>query len=265
MLGRLREARVLRMPGQFVDALGGISALTLEAGRKSWDVKRWWREFLDQCDFLASVTIFPVMMMAVPFGAVIALQLGQVLNQLGAQSLTGAAAVTGMVQQVAPVVTALIVAGAGGSAIASDMGARNIRDELAALQVMSINPTHRLVTPRLWASSIVSMLLVSLVIVAGTAGAFFFNVVVQGTSPGAFFSGATTLVAVTDLGVGLFKAAIFGLVAAGIASYKGMNCDGGPAGVGQAVTQAVVQTFLAVFIINYVVTAVYLTLYPPSI
>lgn len=265
MHDRLANARLLRMPGEFLDALGGISALCLEALRRLWDVRRWGREFLDQCEFLASVTTMPVMLMAVPFGAVISLQLGQVLNQLGAQSLTGSAAVTGMVQQVAPVVTALIVAGAGGSAIASDMGARNIRDELAALRVMAVNPTHRLVTPRIFAACLVSMLLISLVIVAGTAGAFFFNVVVQGTSPGAFFAGATTLVSVSDLGVALFKAAVFGFVAAGIACHKGMNCDGGPAGVGRAVTQSVVQTFLAVFLLNYVITAVYLTLYPPSI
>lgn len=259
------SSRLLGLPGAFLDALGGMSALALEGSRRTWDVRRWWREFLDQCDFLASVTIMPVMFVAIPFGAVISLQIGQLVAQLGAQSLTGAAAVTGMVQQVAPIVTALLIAGAGGSAIAADMGSRNVRDELAAMEVMSVNPTHRLVTPRLWAASVVAVLLIALVVVAGTAGAFVFNVLVQGVSPGAFFNGATTLVRVPDLVVALLKAGIFGFVAASIACYRGMTCDSGPVGVGKAVTDSVVQTFIAVFVINYVITAVYLTVFPPSI
>ncbi len=93
------QSRVLRMPGAFLDALGGMAALALEGARRTWDIRRWWREFLDQCDFLAGVTIMPVMFVAIPFGAVISLQIGQLVAQLGAQSLTGAAAVTGMVQQ----------------------------------------------------------------------------------------------------------------------------------------------------------------------
>lgn len=260
-----RQSRALALPGAFFDALGGMAALALEGARRTWDVRRWWREFLDQCDFLASVTILPVMFVAIPFGAVISLQIGQLVAQLGAQSLTGAAAVTGMIQQVAPIVTALLIAGAGGSAMAADMGARNVRDELAAMEVMSVNPTHRLVTPRLWAATVVAIFLIALVIVAGTAGAFFFNVVVQGVSPGAFFNGATTLVSLPDLVVGLFKAGVFGFVAASIACYRGMTCDMGPVGVGKAVTDAVVQTFIAVFVLNYVITALYLTVFPPSI
>ncbi len=259
------QSRVVQMPGAFLDALGGMSALALEALRRTWDIRRWFREFLDQCDFLASVTIMPVMFIAIPFGAVISLQIGQLVAQLGAQSLTGAAAVTGMVQQVAPLVTALLIAGAGGSAIAADMGARNVRDELSAMEVMSVNPTHRLVTPRLWAAAIVAMFLISLVVVAGTAGAFVFNVLVQGVSPGAFFNGATTLVSIPDLAVALFKAAVFGFVAATVACYRGMTCDSGPVGVGKGVTDSVVQTFLAVFLLNYIITAIYLTLFPPSI
>jgi len=259
------QPRVFQLPGAFLDALGGMSALALEGARRTWDVRRWWREFLDQCDFLASVTILPVMLVAIPFGAVISLQLGQLVAQLGAQSLTGAAAVTGMIQQVAPIVTALLISGAGGAAMAADMGARHVRDELAAMEVMSVNPTHRLVTPRLWAATVVAVFLISLVVVAGTAGAFVFNVLVQGVSPGAFFNGATTLVSLPDLLVGLFKAGVFGFVAASIACFRGMTCELGPVGVGKGVTESVVQTFIAVFVLNYVITALYLTIFPPSI
>jgi len=91
------------------------------------------------------------------------------------------------------------------------------------------------------------------------------NVLVQGVSPGAFFNGATSLVSLPDLLVGLFKAGVFGFVAASVACYRGMTCEMGPVGVGRGVTQSVVQTFIAVFALNYVITALYLTIFPPSI
>src|SRR3546814_12288188 len=87
--------------------------------------------------------------------------------------------VRAIVREAAPVATALLIAGAGGSAMTADIGARKIRDELAAMEVMSVNPVHRLVTPRLWAASTVGLFLVSLVSVAGIGGGYFFNVVIQ--------------------------------------------------------------------------------------
>jgi phospholipid/cholesterol/gamma-HCH transport system permease protein len=170
-----------------------------------------------------------------------------------------------MVREVAPVVSALLIAGAGGSAIAADMGARNIRDELSAMEVMGVHPVHRLVAPRLWAAATVSVLLVSLVIVAGVAGGWFFNVKVQGVTPGAYFGGATLLLVVTDLFVGLLKAALFGFEAAVVACYKGMTCAKGPVGVGLAVNQAVVVSMLLIFATEVVVSSLYFVLVPPRI
>ena len=107
--------------------------------------------------------------------------------------------VLAIVREAAPVATALLIAGAGGSAMTADLGARKIRDELAAMEVMSVNPVHRLVTPRLWAASTVGLFLVSLVSVAGIAGGYFFNVVIQKVTPGAYFQGFTSLVQLPDL------------------------------------------------------------------
>jgi phospholipid/cholesterol/gamma-HCH transport system permease protein len=149
--------------------------------------------------------------------------------------------------------------------MAADMGARRVRDELAAMEVMAVNPVHRLVTPRLWAASTVAVLLVSLVVVSGVAGGFFFNVVIQGVTPGAYFNGATSLLNTSDLIVSLFKAWIFGFIAAIVACYRGMNCELGPVGVGRAVNQAVVQTFMLVFAANYVITTLYFVIVPPKI
>jgi phospholipid/cholesterol/gamma-HCH transport system permease protein len=246
----------------FLVEAGGISATALEGLRKTWQIRRWWPEYVEQCLFLIKVTTLPVMLIAIPLGATISLQVGQLTRQLGAESLTGAVVIVGVVREAAPIAAALLIAGAGGSAMTADMGARNIRDELAAMQVMSVNPTHRLVTPRLWAAATIGVLLVSLIIVSGVGGGDLFNVVLQGVSSGAYFQGADQLLRFSDLGVALMKAGLFGLMAATVACHRGMHCDRSPVGVGAAVKEAVVMTLLAVFIVNYVITTLYALLVP---
>ena len=249
----------------FLEIIGGMSAMALEGFRATWDIKHWWREWIDQAWFLTKVTSLPVLLVAIPLGATISLQVGQLVAQLGAQSFTGTAVVVGLVREAAPLAAALLISGAGGSAMAADMGARRIRDELAAMEVMAVNPVRRLVTPRLWAASTVGVLLVSLVVLSGVAGGFFFNVIIQGVTPGAYFNGATSLLHTSDLLVSIFKAWIFGFIAAIVSCYDGMNCDLGPSGVGKAVNKAVVQTFIVVFMANYVITTLYFVLVPPKI
>ncbi len=125
------------------------------------------RELIQQAWFISSVSILPAALVSIPFGAVIALQLGSLVRQLGAQSFTGAASVLAVVREAGPIVTALIIAGAGGSAICADLGARKIREELDAMQVLGIDPIQRLVVPRVIASMLVAVLLNGLVSVVG--------------------------------------------------------------------------------------------------
>ncbi len=254
----------LKQAGKLLDETGELFVTLLEGLRRTWDVRTWWGEFIEQCWFMIRVTTVPLLLIAIPLGATISLQVGDIARQIGAESSTGALVVAGMVRQVAPLAAALLIAGSGGSAMTSDMGARRIRDELSALEVMGINPTHRLVTPRLWAASIVSVLLCSMVILSGTAGGFYFNVIQQGVTPGAYFDGAAALLQISDLGITLFKAWMFGLTAAAVACMMGMNCEYGPAGVGRAVTRATVATSLLVFALNYTIETLYTVLVPPK-
>ncbi len=220
------------------------------------------REFIQQAWFIASVTILPTALVAIPFGAVIALQLGSLTRQLGAQSFTGAASVLAIIQQASPIVTALLVAGAGGSAICADLGSRTIREEIDAMRVLGVDPIARLVVPRVLASMLIAVLLNGLVSVVGIVGGYFFNVVLQGGTPGAYLSSFSALAQLPDLYISELKALIFGLIAAIIAAYKGLNPSGGPKGVGDAVNQSVVITFLLLFFVNFVLTTVYLQIVP---
>src|SRR4051795_1377309 len=249
-------------PQTLLRETGNMFAIAIEGLRRTWDIKQWWPEYIGQCWFIAKVTSIPVILISIPFGMVIALHVGSFNQQLGAQSATGAAMVLAIVREAAPVATALLIAGAGGSAMTADIGSRKIRDEIAAMEVMAVNPIGRLVTPRLLAASTVALFLVSLVSVAGLAGGYVFNVLVQHVTAGAYFSGFTQLVQLPDLWSSLAKAWVFGFVAAMVSCYKGLYCKGGPKGVGDAVNQGVVITFILIFFVNFVMTTLYFALVP---
>jgi len=257
-MSSITSARVLKPVG----TAGKLFAFGLDVFRGLFRRPFQMREFIQQAWFIASVTIVPTALVAIPFGAVIALQVGGLIKQFGAQSFTGSAAVLAVVQQAAPIGTALLVAGAGGSAIAADLGARKIREELDAMMVLGIDPIQRLVAPRVVACMLVAVLLNGLVSVVGVAGGYVFNVILQDGTPGAYLASFTALAQLPDVWIGLVKALCFGVVAAIVAAYKGMNAAGGPKGVGDAVNESVVITFLLLFVINFVLSAIYLELVP---
>jgi phospholipid/cholesterol/gamma-HCH transport system permease protein len=223
------------------------------------------KEFVQQAWFLASVTILPTALVSIPFGAVIAMQLGNLTRQLGAQSFTGSASVLAVIREASPIVTALLIAGAGGSAICADLGSRKIREEIDAMRVLGIDPIQRLVVPRVLACMLVAVLLNGLVSVVGVSGGYFFNVVLQDGTPGAYLASFTALAQLPDLYVGELKALVFGLLAAMVAAYKGLTAGGGPKGVGDAVNQSVVITFMLLFVVNFVMTAVYFQVVPQKL
>jgi phospholipid/cholesterol/gamma-HCH transport system permease protein len=243
---------------------GNMFAISLEGFRRTWDFKSWWREYLGQCWFIAKVCSIPVVLISIPFGAVIALHVGTFARQLGAESTTGAAMVLAIVREAAPVATALLIAGAGGSAMTADLGSRRIRSELDAMEVMGVDPVHRLVLPRLAAATLVALLLNGVVSFSGIAGGWVMAVPLQGGTTGAYFASFTELAQLADFWSALVKAAIFGFLAAAIACHYGYNAHGGPKAVGDAVNRAVVLTFIILFFVNFTLTALYFNAVPPK-
>ncbi|MFI9772407.1 MlaE family ABC transporter permease [Streptomyces sp. NPDC052415] len=243
---------------------GRLFALAAEVARAIFRRPFQFREFVEQFWFIASVTILPAALVSIPFGAVIALQVGSLTQQLGAQSFTGGASVLAVVQQASPLIVALLIAGAAGSAICADLGSRTIREELDAMEVMGVSPVQRLVVPRVLATMGVAVLLNGLVSVVGILGGYAFNVFLQDGTPGAYLSSFSALAQLPDLYVSELKALVFGFIAGSVAAYRGLNPGGGPKGVGDAVNQSVVITFLLLFFVNMVMTGVYLQLVPPK-
>ncbi|MGV0815064.1 ABC transporter permease [Mycolicibacterium boenickei] len=247
-------ARNLSGPMQ---AVGALFAMSLDAIRFIFKRPFQGREFLEQCWFVARVSMAPTLLVAIPFTVLVSFTLNILLRELGAADLSGAGAAFGAVTQLGPMVTVLIVAGAGATAMCADLGSRTIREEIDAMEVLGINPIQRLVTPRILASGLVALLLNSLVVIIGILGGYVFSVFIQDVNPGAFAAGITLLTGVPEVVISCVKAALFGLIAGMVACYRGLTITGGGAkAVGNAVNETVVYAFMALFVINVVVTAI---------
>jgi phospholipid/cholesterol/gamma-HCH transport system permease protein len=244
---------------------GRMFALTLDAFRVMFRRPVPFEEFVRVSWFIASVSIIPVILVSLAFGMVTALQVGGVARQLGAHSQTGAAMVLAVVREAAPIATALLIAGAGGSAMTADLGSRKIREEIDAMEVLGVDTVHRLVVPRIWAMMFVAVLLNGFVSVAGIGGGFLFNVLLQGGTAGAYINSFNLLAQPWDLYFALIKAAMFGLVAAMVAVHMGLTAKGGPKGVGDAVNRGVVLTFMLIFFVNIIFTLLYFQLIPQKL
>lgn len=229
--------------------------------RRPWPLQ----EFLNQAWFLMKVTTLPVILISIPFGMIISLHVGSFLRDLGAEAHMGAAMVLAVVREEAPVATALLIAGVGGSAMCADLGSRRIRDEIDAMEVLGIDTVHRLIMPRIFAAAMVAVLLDAIVSIAGIGGGWFFAIVVQHGTTSSYFSSFNELSQLADLFMALIKAVVFGYVAGTVACYKGFFAKGGPKGVGEAVNHAVVITFIFLFFLNFIFTALYFNFVPQKL
>ena len=222
-------------------------------------------EYVRQTWFIIKVCTVPALMVSIPFGVILSLQVGVLAQEVGATAFTGAGNTLAVVRQAAPMITALMLAGVAGSAICSEIGSRKIREELDALEVMGVNVAERLVLPRAMATVTVAMLLNGVVMFFCIITTLLVSAVVQNLSPGSYLASVALLARPADLGLSLVKAAVFGVICASIAAYKGMNASRGPAGVSDAVTSAVVLNFVALFAANFTISQAYAALFPGAV
>jgi phospholipid/cholesterol/gamma-HCH transport system permease protein len=224
-----------------------------------------WQEFLLQAWFMVRVSLLPTILVAIPFGVIVSVQIGGIASQIGASSFVGAVNGIGVLRQGAPLVTSLMIAGAVGSAITADLGARQVREEIDAMKVMGLDPVRRLVAPRVVAAIVVAALLSAVVATTAIVTGFALTVgsgdVSSGTYLGAFISFGQP----TDLALAEIKAVLFGFIATIVAAHKGLNAKGGPKGVADAVNQSVVLSVILLAIVNVGLTQAYVMLVPQKV
>ncbi len=219
-------------------------------------------EVVDQFIFVLKLSWFPMTIstFALCLGAP-GLQAAGVLDLFGNLDRLGGFFVVTAVRFIGPIVTAAVVAGVAGTAITADLGARKIREELDALQVLGVDPIKNLVVPRFLALVVITGLLDVFAIVFGLTAGIAASLL-YGQPLGGFFATLFSNALIADIWGSVLMCTLFGAIIAVVCCYKGMTASGGPAGVGRAVNQAVVIAFMGVFFFLYVFTAILLASNP---
>jgi phospholipid/cholesterol/gamma-HCH transport system permease protein len=219
-------------------------------------------ELVAQFMFVLRLVWLPLLVstLAINYGAP-GLQAANFLKLFGALDFLGGAFYVLVVREIGPLITAIVVAGVGGTAITADLGARKVREELDALQVLGVDPVKNLVVPRFLSLMLVTGLFNIYAILFGLYGGLLATVE-NGGSVGPFWATLFANADITDLWGSVLKTTIFGAIIAIVSCYKGMTASGGAEGVGRAVNEAVVVSFLTLGAFNYVFSQTLLATHP---
>lgn len=216
-----------------------------------------------QIQFIGTKSFVVIGFTAAFTGMVLALQGYHALARFGSEGLLGAGVGVGLVRELGPVLSALMVTGRAGSAMAAEIGIMRIEEQIDALECMAIDPFSYLVTPRFIASVIAIPLLTSFCNIVGILGGYAVGVGLLGVSAGTYWDGIISNVDWTDLRMGLIKSICFSVLIAWVCTYKGFYAgvdEGtfGPQQVGRATTDAVVITSISILVGDYIITSILL-------
>ncbi|HEV2973860.1 MAG TPA: ABC transporter permease [Solirubrobacteraceae bacterium] len=219
-------------------------------------------ELVSQFLFALRLVWFPLLVttVAISYGAP-GLQAANFLTLFGALDRLGGFFVLAAIREIGPLITATVVAGIAGTAITADLGARKVREELDALQVLGVDPVKNLVVPRFLALMVVTGLFDIYALLFGIFGGIIAELV-NGQPLGPFWNTLFANASTTDLWGSVLKTTIYGAIIAIVCCYKGMTASGGAEGVGRAVNEAVVLAFTAIFSFDYVFTQTLLATHP---
>lgn len=222
-------------------------------------------ELITQAWALYKVTALPAILMAIPFGGMVAVQISGLINQVGANSLVGAASGVGIVRQGAPITSGLLMGGAAASAIASDLGARAIRQELDALRVMGVNPVRHLVVPRFLALILLAPILCALIIASSVVASFLLSLNVSDVAPGTYWLSFGAFAKMPDIWFAIAKAIVFAAIVGIVSSLRGVEAKGGPRGVADAVNSSVVLNVVVILFANLTITQLQTMFFPMQV
>jgi phospholipid/cholesterol/gamma-HCH transport system permease protein len=244
--------------------LGGMSALALRAGGSLLAPRTPWRtEFLIQTWSIVrrSLPAIAIAIMAWGFAGP-GLQAGNFLTLFGSIDRAGGFMVVAILREFGTFVTATAVAGVSGTMLTAELGARKVRGELDALEVLGVDPVRAIVAPRILALIVAMMGLTLLALVFGVSGGFLATVLVLDGSAGGFFASFFANTTPIDLVASVVKVGLFGLIIGAVCSWHGLHASGGPEGVGRAVNRAVVGCLVGIFFVNLVFTQWLLAAFP---
>lgn len=215
------------------------------------------RLVIGQIHFLGNYSLLIMVVSAAFIGAVLGLQSFYTLSRLGAEQAVGLLVALALVRELAPVIVAILFAGRAGTAVTAEIGLMKAGEQLAAMEMMGVDPMNRVFAPRFWAGGFVVPVLTTLFALVGVYGGYAVAVLWLGVDEGAYWSVMNSGVDVqADIMQGLLKSFVFGLAVSFLAVYEGAMARPTPEGVAQATTRTVVKSALMVLALDFLLTAV---------
>ena len=229
----------------FIQILAGITGLLPRLGL-----------LVAQIHSIGVRTVTIVVVSGLFVGMVLGLQGYYVLSQFAAEQSLGVMVAASLVRELGPVVTALLFAGRAGSALTAEIGLMKATEQLSGLEMMAVDPIHRILTPRFYAGFISMPLLAALFSAVGIIGGYFVSVGLLGVDEGAFWSQMQAKIDWSgDVVNGIIKSLVFGVICTWIALFQGYDTVPTSAGVSNSTTRTVVHSALAVLVLDFVLTA----------
>jgi len=219
--------------------------------------KRSRQETVTQLFITGIKSLAVISVVAMFTGMILALQTGLELRRYGQEVYIGSAVAVSMIREMGPFMTGLIISASVGSSIAAQLGTMTVSEEIAALEVMSINPNRFLVMPRLVALTLMMPILTIYTNILGILGGAIVGTTQLGVSVTSYMNNATEFATNKDLYVGLFKAFIFGIIITTVACHQGFMTTEGAVGVGKATRRSVIISFLVILVVGYMVTRMF--------
>jgi len=216
------------------------------------------RLILRQIRIIGAESFFLIALIAMFTGMVLGLQGEFTLSKFGSEGALGTVVSLVMVRELGPVLTALMVTARAGSAMAAEIGAMQVTEQIDALTVMAINPIQYLVSPRVLAAVISFPLLTAMFDVIGIMGGYAVGVGLMGAPAASYFNGIAQNLTADDIRGGLYKALVFGLIVAWVSCYKGYHAQRMATGVSRATTEAVVLSSVLILLFDYFLTSLLL-------
>ena len=238
----------------FLAVLGGMGRFVGEIGRALMSPPFFFEETLQALYKVAFQCLVPVLAIMTAVGMIGALQGLAVIRMFGADQVLSSLLAESILREMAPTLSAIMIAAQAGTAIAGEIGTMRVKEEIDALGVMAVRPVHFVVVPRLLALVIACPLISLFGSVAGMAGGYMVAVWLKGVTKGVFIANLLDYVHMNVIYEGLLKSLVFGALIGLIASYYGYNVTGGAQGVGRAANRTVVHSIVAIAISNYFLT-----------
>lgn len=210
----------------------------------------------EQIHFLGNYSLAIILVSGLFIGFVLGLQGYNILQRYGSSESLGLLVALSLVRELGPVVSALLFAGRAGTSLTAEIGLMKAGEQLAAMEMMAVDPVQRVLAPRFWGGVIAMPLLAAVFSAVGIIGGWVVGVLLIGVDAGAFWSQMQTGVEVfEDVGNGMIKSLVFGITVCFVALHQGYICQPTPEGVSRATTRTVVIASLAVLGLDFILTA----------